>query len=67
MTGDVLAKHVLGIRKDIPVILCTGYSERVTESYALEIGIKRYAQKPLANEDLSAMIREVLDSVKKRQ
>lgn len=67
MTGDILARHVLGIRKDIPVILCTGYSERVTESYALEIGIKRYAQKPLASEDLSAMIREVLDSAKKNQ
>ena len=47
MTGYELAKRVLGIKKDMPIILCTGYSENVSEAQALDIGIKKYVLKPL--------------------
>jgi CheY-like chemotaxis protein len=61
MTGDELAKSVLCIRKDIPVILCTGYSEIISEAKALEMGIRKYIQKPVSNEELVMLIREILD------
>ena len=39
MTGDQLARRLIAIRPDIPVIICTGFSERVNEGKANEIGI----------------------------
>ena len=62
MTGDKLACEMLKIRPDIPVILCTGYSEQITEQRAKDMGIKAYLMKPLVMKDLSAKIRDVLDS-----
>ncbi|MCP3941900.1 MAG: response regulator [Desulfobacteraceae bacterium] len=61
MTGYELAKRVLHIRSKMPIILCTGYSENITKHHAIEIGISRYLQKPLQNQDLLFIIREVLD------
>ena len=48
MTGDQLARELLKIRPDIPIILCTGYSERITEEEAKDIGIKAFVMKPLS-------------------
>jgi len=61
MTGDELSARILKLRKDIPVILCTGYHENFTEDQAHEAGISRYVQKPITNQKLSALIREILD------
>jgi len=61
MTGDELSLQVLEMRNDMPIIMCTGYSETVTEAEALAIGVKKYIQKPLTNEELAAAVREVLD------
>jgi len=63
MTGGELAKKIISIRKNFPIILCTGYSETVSEAHALEIGIRRYLTKPLSNDDLAVSIREVLDEI----
>jgi CheY-like chemotaxis protein len=38
MTGDILAKELIAIRPDIPVILCTAYSELIIKNRAEEIG-----------------------------
>lgn len=62
MAGDELAKKILTVRKDIPIILCTGYSETVSEAIALEIGIRKYVQKPFSNEELAVLIRNILDT-----
>jgi len=61
MTGDKLAREILAIRPDIPIILCTGYSERFTEGQAGKMGIKAFIMKPLVIGDLAATIRKVLD------
>jgi CheY-like chemotaxis protein len=61
MTGDVLAAKILSIRPEIPVIVCTGYSERIDKEIIKNIGIKEFAFKPLAMKDIAAMIRRVLD------
>jgi CheY-like chemotaxis protein len=61
MTGDVLAAEIISIRPDIPVIVCTGYSERIDKEIIKKIGIKELAMKPLAMKDIAEMIRRVLD------
>ena len=58
--GDELARKMLNIRADIPIILCTGFSEMITEEKAMSIGIRRFMMKPLYMKDLAKAIREVL-------
>ncbi|MCD4722108.1 MAG: response regulator [Desulfobacula sp.] len=61
MAGDELSKRILNIRDDLPIILCTGYSENISELKALILGIKKYIQKPISSQNLLLSIREVLD------
>jgi CheY-like chemotaxis protein len=61
MTGEKLARKILEVRSDIPVILCTGYSELITEQRAKKLGISAYVMKPLVMRDLAKTIRDVLD------
>ncbi|HOS96178.1 MAG TPA: PAS domain S-box protein [Deltaproteobacteria bacterium] len=62
MTGDMLTKKILKIRKDIPVILCSGYSEHMSEERSKLIGIREFIMKPIVMKDLAKTIRKVLDS-----
>jgi len=62
MTGDALVKEVLSIRKDIPVILCTGYSARISPENAKSLGIRKYIEKPLVKREFILAVRQVLDS-----
>jgi CheY-like chemotaxis protein len=61
MTGGMLAKEIMSIRQDIPIILCTGYSELITKGKAEDMGIRAFVMKPLATRDLAKTIRKVLD------
>lgn len=61
MTGSELAREMLLIRPDIPVVLCTGYSSTVDEKSAKTLGIKEFAFKPLDEGALANLIRKVLD------
>ncbi len=60
MTGFDLAKRMLQIRPNIPIILCTGYSDLVDESSATALGIKAFALKPLTNSAITRLIRKAL-------
>jgi PAS domain S-box-containing protein len=60
MTGEKLAKEIMTIRPDIPIILCTGYSEQITEEKAKILGIKEFAMKPIRIHDIATTIRKVL-------
>jgi YesN/AraC family two-component response regulator len=51
MTGVDLAQRMLQIRPDLPIILCTGYSNLVNEAQAKACGIKGFAMKPLTKKD----------------
>ncbi len=62
MTGEELAQELIGIRPDIPIILCTGFSERITENKARDLGIRGFIMKPLVIHKLAEKIREALDS-----
>ena len=60
LTGKELACELMTIRPDIPVILCTGYSEDINENQARETGITGYVMKPYTNNSLDKTIRRVL-------
>jgi PAS domain S-box-containing protein len=60
MTGEKLARAMMKIRPDIPIILCTGFSERISDENAWKIGIRKLAMKPLLMRYLAEAIREVL-------
>jgi len=62
MTGKDLAKELIRIRSDIPIILCTGFSEQINERIAKEIGISAFIMKPIVIRDIANAIREVLDN-----
>ncbi len=60
MTGAVLARELLRLRPDIPVILCTGFSHVLDAAQAQEIGIDAFLMKPVILRDLAVTIRQVL-------
>jgi len=61
MTGDKLVKEILNIRSEMPIILCTGFSEKVNGEKAKEIGAFGYIEKPVDKRDLAVAVRRVLD------
>ena len=62
MTGDQLARRMMDIKPQIPVILCTGFNEAITEEKALAMGIDKFVMKPIIKDDLANTIRTVLDN-----
>jgi signal transduction histidine kinase/ActR/RegA family two-component response regulator len=60
LTGGELAKELLAIRADIPIILCTGFSASFTEELAKKIGIREYLMKPVIIQELTEKIRAAL-------
>ncbi len=62
MKGDELSIEILKLKKNIPIILCTGFSETMSEEKAVSLGIKRLVLKPIVMNDFVNKIREVLDN-----
>ena len=62
MTGDILTRELLKIRPDIPVILCTGFSSKISKEKAKEIGIRAFVMKPILRRTIAETVREVLDA-----
>ena len=61
MTGDQLAKEIISIRPDIPIVILTGFSERMNREKAEAIGIKAMLMKPVAMKEMAQAIRKVFD------
>ena len=61
MTGVELSKEVMNIRPDIPVILCTGFSEQINGEKASGMGIRAFIMKPIVMSQMANTIRKVLD------
>ena len=61
MTGVELAKEILTLRSDMPIIMCTGFSYVVDADKAKAAGIKAFAMKPLTKKEIPKTIRKVLD------
>jgi DNA-binding NtrC family response regulator len=61
MPGDKLSVELTKIRPDIPVLLCTSFSEIISEEKAASMSIKGFLMKPIVMKDLAQKIWEVLD------
>lgn len=61
INGAILAQEILAIRPSIPVIINTGYSQKLNAEMAKEMGIKGVLRKPANKSELAAMVRKVLD------
>jgi len=61
MTGDRLAVKILAIRPNLPIIVCTGFSELINRESARALGIRDFISKPLVRHDFARIIRAVLD------
>lgn len=62
MTGTQLTRELMRIRPDIPVILCTGFSETINNENFKALGIRAFVMKPIIKNEISRVIREVLDA-----
>ena len=60
MTGEALAAQLLAIRPELPLVICTGFSQAFSEEKAREAGIQGYVMKPVVIGELAATLRRVL-------
>ncbi len=60
LRGEQLAGELLAIRRGMPIILCTGYSELINETQAREIGISQFVIKPYTAANFANTIRKAL-------
>ncbi len=61
MTGDRLVKEMLEIEPAQPIILCSGYSEKINSESVAAMGIAKYMEKPVELREFATAVREVLD------
>jgi CheY-like chemotaxis protein len=61
MTGMELIEKMTSIRSDIPIILCTGFNEKITEDAIQRLGIGALISKPVRVKEIAGTIREVLN------
>ncbi len=61
LPGDKLAEKLHHIRPDIPILICTGFSDILTEEKALDLGIQGLMLKPIITKDFALKIRKLLD------
>ncbi|MDM8525891.1 response regulator [Desulfococcaceae bacterium HSG8] len=62
LMGDELARELMKIRPDIPIIICTGFNQRITEEKVKAMGIQALVMKPVRSSQMAGMIRKVLDN-----
>lgn len=60
MTGVQLASEIHKIRSDVPIILCTGFSDRISKNNYTEKGISALVMKPILKSELSKVIQKIL-------
>ena len=61
MTGARLAREVLKIRPDLPVIICTGFNEKISPDWAREMGLKGFLMKPFSINDIAKAVEQALN------
>ncbi len=60
LSGDELARALLALRPELPIILCSGYNSDVDDEAAQSLGVRRLLAKPVANATLCAAVRDCL-------
>jgi CheY-like chemotaxis protein len=67
MTGDILASRIKDLRQDIPVILCTGFSEKISKNNTAGTMIDEFLMKPISIKAFNHSIRRLLDAANSRE
>lgn len=62
MSGDELARQIKALRSDIPIILCSGFSDRIDARLKEAIGFSAVLMKPVTYADLAHTVRQVLET-----
>ncbi|MDX1412472.1 MAG: ATP-binding protein, partial [Nitrospirales bacterium] len=61
MTGEALSRELLGLRSDIPILLCTGFSHTMSAEKAEQLGIRNFLMKPVDGKTLALTIQTIID------
>ncbi len=61
INGEKLTKEILALNPDVPVILCTGFSETLNNEKALAMGVREFVQKPVPMSEMVKIVRNILD------
>ncbi len=64
LTGYQLAEKILEIRPDIPIVICTGYSDAIDSEAAIKLGVQELLMKPVNFNVLAQKIRKYLNENK---
>ncbi len=62
MGGDQICREILKIRPDMAIILCTGFSEKISASSAKDLGVAKYLEKPISLGELAESVHTVLSA-----
>ncbi|MBF0474755.1 MAG: response regulator [Deltaproteobacteria bacterium] len=65
MTGIELAKEILAVRPDLPIIICTGYSANLTPKIVRQTGVRALIMKPIMHDEISKLVLELLKDKEK--
>ena len=60
MTGEAMAREILAIRPDMPIIMCTGFGDTITSDTAKVSGIREFVMKPVSGRELAEILSRVL-------
>ncbi len=60
LAGLELAQKMLVLKPDLPIIICTGYSDVLSELNAQKCGVRKLLLKPVTLETLSVTVRDLL-------
>jgi CheY-like chemotaxis protein len=61
MTGYILARLMLALHPNLPIILCTGYSRDISNDKALTLGFRNFLIKRVVVLSLAVLIRKIFD------
>ena len=61
MTGEDLGREMMRLRPDIPIILCTGYSDMISSEKARAMGFRGFIMKPFSVREGAELVRRALD------
>jgi DNA-binding NarL/FixJ family response regulator len=59
----VLIERLREVRPNVAVMLCSGYSERISREKLKALGVRAFAMKPLMVRELAEKVREILDNL----
>jgi CheY-like chemotaxis protein len=62
MTGVQLVTEIRRVNQEVPIILCTGFSEEINEQTAQHYGVSKFLQKPITRQQLAVAVHGLLSS-----